>query len=74
MQIAGKALKEVAVVEVGDRIRRDFYTTFVVWEQASEERKPEAYLRLTKAVRELYDFTVRGEVPQAASTRFSRSR
>ena len=63
MQITREALKEVDVVEVGDRIHRDFYTTFVAWEEASEERKLEAYLRLTKTVRELYDFTVRGKVP-----------
>ena len=63
MQITREALKEVDVVEVGDRIRRDFYDTFVAWEEASEEQKPEASLRLTKAVRELYDFTVRGRLP-----------
>jgi len=73
MQITRDAPREVDV-EVGDRIRHDFYTTFVAWEEASAERKPGEYLRLTKAVRELYDFTVRGKVPQAASTRFSRSR
>ena len=63
MQITREALKDDDVVEVGDHIRRDFYATFVAWEEASEERKPEASLRLTKAARQLYDFTVRGKVP-----------
>jgi hypothetical protein len=62
MQITHEILKEVDAVEMGDRIRRDFYTTFLGWEEASEEQKPEASLRLTKAVRQLYDFTVRGKV------------
>jgi hypothetical protein len=63
MQMTREAPREVDVVEMGDRIHRNFYTTFVAWEEASEERKLEAYLRLTKTVRELYDFTVRGKVP-----------
>jgi hypothetical protein len=65
MQRTREALKEVDVVEVADRIPHDFYTTFVAWEESPEERKPQAYRRLTKAVRDLYDFTVRGKAPQA---------
>ena len=50
--------------EIENRIRRDFWSAFVAWEEAPVEQKAQAYLRLNNNVRQLYDFMVRGELPQ----------
>jgi hypothetical protein len=50
--------------EIENRIRRDFWSAFVAWEEAPVEKKAQAYLRLNNNVRQLYDFMVRGELPQ----------
>jgi hypothetical protein len=50
--------------EIENRIHRDFWAAFVAWEEAPVEQKAQAYLRLNNNVRQLYDFKVRGELPQ----------
>ena len=50
--------------EIENRIHRDFWTAFIAWEEAPVEQKAKAYLRLNNNVRQLYDFMVRGELPQ----------
>jgi len=50
--------------EVENRIHRDFRDAFAAWEEAPEEQKAEAYLLLNNTVRQLYEFVVRGKLPQ----------
>jgi hypothetical protein len=50
--------------EVENCVHRDFWVAFVAWEEAPEEQKAQAYLRLNNTVRQLYDFMIRGELPQ----------
>jgi len=50
--------------EIENRIHRDFWAAFIAWEEAPVEQKAKAYLRLNNNVRQLYDFMVRGELPQ----------
>ena len=50
--------------EIENRIHRDFWVAFIAWEEAPVEQKAKAYLRLNNNVRQLYDFMVRGELPQ----------
>jgi hypothetical protein len=47
-----------------DRIHKEFWAAYAAWEEAPEERKAEASLRLKRTVRQLYDFVVRGIIPQ----------
>ena len=50
--------------EVENDIHRDFWVAFMAWEEAPEEEKSQASLRLNNTVRQLYDFMIRGELPQ----------
>ena len=53
--------------EIENRVHSDFWAAFVAWEEAPAEQKAQAYLRLNNKVRQLYDFMVRGELPQNMS-------
>lgn len=65
MQTTGDSLKSVYNrSEIEERIHQEFSAAFAAWEKAPEEQKAEASLRLNKTVRQLYDFVVRGELPQ----------
>ena len=57
---------ESNVMEVENRIHEEMRVAFDRWEQASADQKPEASARLNQTVRQLYDFVVRGRVPQSA--------
>ena len=50
--------------EIENRVHSDFWAAFVAWEEAPAEQKAQAYLRLNNTVRQLYDFMIRGELPQ----------
>jgi len=54
--------------EIENRIHRDFWAAFAAWEEAPQEHKAEASLQLNRTVRQLYNFVVRGELPQNTIT------
>ena len=60
---------EIDRTKVEDRIHREFWAAFAAWEEAPEEQKAEASVHLNKTVRQLYDFIVRGKVPQESPRR-----
>lgn len=50
--------------EIEEWIHHEFSAAFAAWEEAPEQQRAGASLRLNKTVRQLYDFVVRGELPQ----------
>jgi len=60
------SLETTDQVELENRIHQEFWTAFAAWEEAPVEQKAEASARLNNCVRELYDFVVRGKVPQTS--------
>jgi hypothetical protein len=59
---------ELDPVEVENRIHEEMRAAFAGLEQASPDQKPEASRQVDEAVRQLYDFVVRGKVPQRVMT------
>jgi hypothetical protein len=55
---------ELDAIEIENRIRHEFWTAFADWDDAPDYQKAEAASRLNQCVRQLYDFVVRGKVPQ----------
>jgi hypothetical protein len=47
-----------------DQLRQELYAAFTCWEEAPSTEKPDAEARLNRAVRQLYDFVVRGKSPE----------
>jgi len=65
MQTTGDSLESAYNrSEIEERIHHEFSAAFAAWEEEPEEQKADASLRLNKTVRQLYDFVVRGELPQ----------
>jgi hypothetical protein len=50
--------------ELENRIHREFWTAFAAWEDGPDYQKAKAASRLDQSVRQLYDFVVRGRIPQ----------
>jgi len=59
-------IPELDPVEVENRIHEELRAAFAQWEQASADQKTEASTHLDQAVRQLYDFVVRGKAPRRA--------
>jgi hypothetical protein len=55
---------ELDAIEIENRIHHEFWTAFADWDDAPDYQKAEAASRLNQSVRQLYDFVVRGKVPQ----------
>ena len=56
--------------ELENRIHHEFRVAFAAWEDATQEQKAEASLQLDRTVRQLYNFVVRGELPQNTITAY----